>query len=155
MTRVLAFLIAGLALLGVSSTASAQTQEPDASEQVFSITGAWNFRSYTGDACEFGGVAHLRTPDATGAYPCELTARQVCPLNNVEWVVRQSCVANRTDNRLIIRSTIEEFIVGEPTPAYWPDNFVLKIQSSNRMTGSLVSHGSHASEFTRQVEGIS
>ncbi|MEM1150316.1 MAG: hypothetical protein AAGI03_07140 [Pseudomonadota bacterium] len=151
MTRCLAFLIASL-----FASAPAMAEAPETDEAVgYSIVGSWNFRSYTEDTCEFGGVAHLRAPDETGAYPCELTARQDCPVWNVEWVVRQSCVANRTGDKLIIRSRIEEFIVGEPTPDYWPDNFVLKIKSDNLMTGSLVSHGSYASEFTRMAEGIS
>ncbi|MEM9739233.1 MAG: hypothetical protein AAF829_05135 [Pseudomonadota bacterium] len=137
------------------SMAMAQAHETEQAPEAHSIVGAWNFRSFTGDTCDFGGVAHLRAPDPSGVYPCELTARQVCSAANIEWVVRQSCIANRTDNRLIIRSTIEEFLVGDPTPAYWPDNFVLKIRSGDLMTGTLVSHGSHASEFTRQVEGMS
>lgn len=148
----LLFLLAGLIV--ISAPASAETPEPGA-EEAYSIVGSWTFRSYTDDTCDFGGVAHLRAPDESGAYPCELTARQVCPAWDVEWVVRQSCIANRTDNRLLIRSTIEEFIVGEPTPSYWPDNFILIIRSGDLMTGSLISHGTHASEFTRQVEGIS
>lgn len=140
--------------LMISAAASSEAPAPGG-EEAYTIVGSWNFRSFTNDACDFGGVMHLQAPDATGAYPCELTARQVCPVNDVEWVVRQSCIANRTDNRLVIRSTIEEFVVGEPTPSYWPDNFILKIRPGDLMTGSLISHGTHASEFTRQVEGIS
>lgn len=151
MIRLLA-LLAGLIVISASARAEAPAPYGDGA---YSIVGSWSFRSYTDDACDFGGVAHLRAPDESGAYPCELTARQVCPAWNVEWVVRQSCIANRTDDRLVIRSTIEEFIVGEPTPSYWPDNFILKIRPGDLMTGSLISHGTHASEFTRQVEGIS
>lgn len=153
MTRALALaaLLAGALTVPALAEAPANPQ----ADAEYDITGSWNFRSFTSDSCDFGGVARLGLPDDAGTYPCELTARQVCPPHDVEWVVRQSCVASRTENRLVIRSTIEEFLVGEPTPAYWPDNFVLSIMSDDRMTGSLVSHGSHASEFTRQVEGIS
>ncbi|MEO0785646.1 MAG: hypothetical protein AAFY10_08085 [Pseudomonadota bacterium] len=149
--------IVALAALLACLTCPAVAEGPPIEDSAVrhSITGSWTFKSYTGDACDFGGVARLSNPTSDGVYDCELTARQVCPVVGVEWVVRQSCIANRTDDRLIIRSTIEEFIVGEPTPAYWPDNFVLKIRSGDLMTGSLVSHGSHASEFTRQIEGIS
>lgn len=118
-----------------------------------SILGSWSFKSWTYDDCDFGGVARFTPGEAPSRYRCELTARQACM--EVTWVVRQSCVADRTGDRLTIRSSIEEFLQGEPTPLYWPDNFVLTIQSSDRMTGTLVSHGSHPSEFVRTAEGIS
>ncbi|MCI4644278.1 MAG: hypothetical protein MRY64_05795 [Hyphomonadaceae bacterium] len=141
----------GMALLAMAPAATADlgasvTSPPD-------ISGNWNFRSYTYDECDFTGTARLRPTEKAGTYSCELTARQACP--EIEWVVRQSCIANRTEDRLIIRSTIEQFINGPETSDYWPDNFILKIRSDDLMTGTLVSHGSYASEFTRQAEGIS
>lgn len=149
MKRFVALLAAALMLAGGAHGDDASSTKPA------NISGQWTFKAYTYDSCDFGGVAELSTTEEPGVYACELTARQVCPINEIEWVVRQSCIATRTDDRLTIRSTIEEFLVGEPTPAYWPDNFILKIRSSDRMTGSLISHGTHASEFTRQVGGIS
>lgn len=144
------------ALLAAALIAAAPMASADLGAQVSSepdISGNWAFKSFTYDACEFGGVATLMPTEEDNTYSCELTARQFCP--SVEWVVRQSCVAHRTGDRLVIRSQIEEFITGPETASYWPDNFILKIQSGDRMTGSLISHGTHASEFTRQAEGIS
>ncbi|MEM1106868.1 MAG: hypothetical protein AAGH87_10805 [Pseudomonadota bacterium] len=150
----------GLACLAVMAAscfgqAGAEPGGPGGDGPAYPISGSWTFVSFTGDACEFGGVARLGLRNDDGTYPCELTAQQVCPIDNVEWVVRQSCVATRTGNQLVIRSTIEEFLVGEPTPSYWPDNFVLKVKSSDFMAGSLISHGAHATQFKREVEGIS
>lgn len=136
------------AMLAVMPTARADLEAGSAD-----ISGNWTFKSYTYDACEFGGVVSLIPTEEDGTYTCELTARQFCP--NIEWVVRQSCVAKRTDDRLVIQSQIEEFVSGPATVSYWPDNFILKIHSGNRMTGTLISHGSHASEFTRETGGIS
>jgi len=64
-------------------------------------------------------------------------------------------VAERAGDQLTITSRIEEFLEGEPTPNYWPDNFELTIESGTRMTGDLISHGVYASEFARPAEGIS
>lgn len=119
------------------------------------IFGTWSFKSWTYDGCDFGGTARFTPGEEAGLHSCELTARQSCPAYDLEWVVRQSCTARQSDDRLTVTSRIEEFLVGEPTPEYWPDNFVLTIRSSNRMTGSLVSHGTHATEFVRDAGGIS
>lgn len=142
----LALCLMASAPMAMADLGAQSAGEPD-------ITGNWAFKSYTYDACEFGGVASLVPTEEEDTYTCELTARQFCP--SIEWVVRQSCIAHRTGDRLVIRSQIEEFITGPETASYWPDNFILKIQTGDRMTGSLISHGTHATEFTRQVEGIS
>lgn len=118
-----------------------------------SIAGHWSFQSETYDGCAFGGTAYFSPPTDTTEIACDLTARQNCVA--YEWIVRQSCVAKRSENRLVVESKIEEFLAGEASPAYWPDNFVLTIESGDRMTGVLVSHGTHATEFVRTAEGIS
>lgn len=117
------------------------------------LTGQWVFKSWTYDGCEFGGTTHLSRQADSNIYDCELVANQVCP--SVTWRVRQSCVARQSGGQLVINSTIEEFLEGEPTDSYWPDNFILTIRSPNRMNGSLLSHGVHASEFRRDEGGIS
>lgn len=120
-----------------------------------SVLGSWTFKSWTYDDCEFGGVARLMAGEEPGVMACELIARQSCTLPDRRWVVRQSCVARRTGNQVAIHSTIEEFIEGEPTANYWPDHFILTLREPDRMTGSLISHGVHPSEFRRNIEGIS
>ncbi|MEM0987046.1 MAG: hypothetical protein AAGJ32_12440 [Pseudomonadota bacterium] len=117
------------------------------------LAGNWSFKSWTYDDCSFGGVARFQPTEEPGVFTCELTARQECP--SVSWTVRQSCVARRTDDRVMVTSAIEEFIEGPATDSYWPDNFVLTMHSSQRMTGSLVSHGVHPSAFTRDAGATS
>lgn len=118
-----------------------------------SALGSWSFIAKTADACEFTGIAHLTEGETPDIHTCELTARQACP--DLTYVVRQSCRARRSGDQLIISSQIEEFLEGEPTSLYWPDNFILTIESENRMIGALLSHGSHAAEFRRMAEGVS
>ncbi len=145
----LALVVAGLATpIFAAGDEGGQSEPPGPS-----IAGQWMFTSWTDDACAFRGTAHLSATRTPQLYDCELTAHQVCP--SVTWRVRQSCTARRVGDQLIINSRIEEFLEGEPTEAYWPDNFILSIHSDNRMTGSLLSHGSHASEFTRTEGGTS
>ena len=149
MKQLLASLAAAAVLTAPAALADA---ELEADTNVF---GNWTFKSWTYDGCDFGGTAHFSPGEEASLHACELTARQSCPAFGLEWVVRQSCTARQSGERLTITSTIEEFLVGEPTAAYWPDNFVLTIRSPNRMTGSLVSHGTHATEFVRSAGGIS
>jgi len=125
---------------------------PDVDEPT-TIHGHWSFQSETYEGCAFGGTAYFGPPNGTSVIRCELTARQSCV--EVEWVVRQSCTATRTGDRLIVESQIEEFLVGEPSTLYWPDNFVLKIRSEDQMTGRLISHGSHPTVFVRRDAGVS
>ncbi len=118
------------------------------------IAGSWTFRASVAGACSFGGQAYLTPTEDADRYGCELTARQACP--DFEYVVRQSCVARRTGDQLAINSTIEEFLKGEPTPFYFPDNFALSIKSSDRMAGALLWAGnSEPAEFIRDDGSIS
>lgn len=139
-------------LLGAPFALADDQVTPDVDEPI-SIHGHWSFQSETYDGCAFGGTAYFNAPNGTSVVSCELTARQSCV--EVEWVVRQSCTATRTGDRLIIDSQIEEFLVGEPSTLYWPDNFILKIRSDDRMAGRLISHGSHPTVFVRREAGVS
>ncbi|MEM7767467.1 MAG: hypothetical protein AAF253_08265 [Pseudomonadota bacterium] len=138
-------MIRALALAGLVSLAPASALADGAPAP--QLAGSWTFKSWTYDTCTFGGVATFRTTSEPGTYACELTARQECP--SVQWTVRQSCTARRTDNRVTVTAQVEEFLEGPETDQYWPDNFILTLHSNKRMTGSLVSHGVHPSEFTR------
>lgn len=136
-------LVAAAALSGlVAGTASADAAITPG------LAGTWTFKSWTYDTCSFGGVATFRPTGEAGLFDCELTARQEC--DAVRWTVRQSCTARQTENRVTVTSEIEEFLEGPETDRYWPDNFVLTLHSPRRMSGSLISHGVHASEFTRE-----
>lgn len=117
------------------------------------LSGQWVFQSWTHDGCDFGGTAHLSPSEKAGKYECELIANQVCP--ETTWRVRQSCTARQSGGQLVINSRIEEFLEGEATESYWPDNFILTIRAPDMMNGTLLSHGAHASEFRRDKGGIS
>ncbi|NBC20368.1 MAG: hypothetical protein GVY06_04880 [Alphaproteobacteria bacterium] len=141
----LAALMAGQ-VPGAAQTPDTRAKQPD-------LSGSWVFKSWTHDGCDFGGNLHLGPTSEEGSYACELVANQVCP--SVTWRVRQSCTARQSNGQLVINSQIEEFLEGEPSPNYWPDNFILTIRSREHMKGSLISHGVHASEFRRDAGGIS
>ena len=140
-------------LLLSAPLALADDQVPPDVDGPTNIHGHWSFQSETYQGCAFSGTAYFNAPNGTSVVSCELTARQSCV--EVEWVVRQSCTATRTGDRLTIESQIEEFLVGEPSTLYWPDNFVLKIRSEDQMTGRLISHGSHPTVFVRRDAGVS
>lgn len=126
---------------------------PNAAAQETRIEGSWVFEAWTGDGCSFTGNATLAPSDEDGnPASCELTARQVCDTR--EWVVRQSCTAKRTGNRIAIRSTIEEFFT-EPSDSYLPDDFLLTIDSSKRMFGALHSWGVYKAIWTRDEGNVS
>ncbi len=146
-----ALVAALLAAAGPAGTAPALAEGPPALTP--GLAGHWTFRSWTYDTCSFDGVAMFRPTSEPGLFDCELTARQSCP--DVQWTVRQSCKARQTGNRVTVTSKIEAFLEGPATDSYWPDNFILTLQSPERMSGSLVSHGVHPSEFTRSTGAIS
>lgn len=118
------------------------------------ITGSWTFTASVEEPCTFTGVAVLSPQETDSRYGCELTAKQICG-EAVRYTVRQTCTAVRTGDQLSIQSEIAEFIEGDPTPFYFPDNFALTIQSDSRMVGALVSSSSYRAIFTRSLEGIS
>ncbi|MEE9381260.1 MAG: hypothetical protein V3V03_07635 [Hyphomonadaceae bacterium] len=140
-----------LLAIGLSSaSALAEDNVPEAN-----IAGQWQFVARVGSDCTFTGQATL-TPKADGRnFSCELTARETCPAFDVHYLVRQSCTATRLGQQISVRSTIEEFLEGEPSETYFPDNFSLFIQDSTRMNGALISHGAHQAVWTRPDDGIS
>lgn len=124
-----------------------------AQDKTTRIDGTWAFQAWTNEDCSFTGNATLGISDESGnPATCELTARQVCSTR--EWIVRQTCTAKRSGKRLAIKARIVEFI-SEPSDSYLPDDFLLTIDSSNRMFGALHSYGIHKAEWTRELGDIS
>ena len=145
-------LLAALGAMAVVLAPSAAAQDAGADRP--DISGSWTFVAKIEPACTFTGTARLTPTDEPDVYDCELTANQFCE-PDFDYAVRQTCIARRTGNQLSIRSEIAEFLKGEPTPFYYPDNFTLSIKSGDRMFGALVSSSSFAAEFIRSEEGIS
>ncbi len=118
------------------------------------VTGSWTFIANVHPACTFTGTATLTATDNPNLYGCELTANQICE-PDFDYSVRQTCTARRVGNQLSIRSEITEFLRGEPSDYYFPDNFSLSIKSGQRMFGALISSASFSAEFIRSEDGIS
>lgn len=122
-------------------------QEPE-------ISGNWSFRAWTGDGCDFRGVATLGKGADAASYSCELTAKQSCGVD-LSWTVRQTCTAIRQGDRVIVRSEIAEFLDASTTEGYLPDNFVLTIETGRRMFGALHSYGVYKTEWIRDEGAVS
>lgn len=140
-------------VLSQGISANAEKASTAASEEIADITGEWSFVAKTPDECSFTGVALLLPGETEDRFSCELTATQQC--FGETWQVRQTCAATKVGDQLVITSTIEEFLQGEPDMGYKPDNFSLKIKSSDYMRGVLLSWGTHIAEFRRADGTIS
>ncbi len=118
------------------------------------LSGTWNFSAVI-DFCDFTGQAKL-TPNqdrSTSDYSCEMTARQYCPELNIDYTVNQTCKVRNTRGQVWIQATIKEFLRGQDTGNYYPDNFNLSVQSSSEMTGALVSAGNARPAIWRRADG--
>lgn len=147
------FLASLLTSVMLGQPALAEKSGTSVAESETDITGEWSFVAKTPDECSFTGVALLMPGDTKDQYACELTATQQCFAET--WQVRQSCSATQVGDQLVITSTIEEFIQGSENQGYKPDNFSLKIKSSDHMRGVLLSWGTHIAEFRRADGTIS
>lgn len=119
------------------------------------IAGHWTFSANIEADCEFGGQAFL---ERTGEnkFEGEVTARQSCTVLEEDYLVRQKCAASQLGNQLSVRCSIVEFLSGNDTAFYYPDNFTLTIESAVRMHGALVSSGmAKPAEWVRAERGIS
>lgn len=119
------------------------------------IAGHWTFTANIAEDCEFGGQAFL---EKTGEdqFAGEVTARQSCTMLEEDYLVRQECAASQLGNQLSVRCRIVEFVNGNESSFYYPDNFTLTIESAARMHGALVSSGlAKPAEWVRAERGIS
>lgn len=142
------------ALLACAAMPAVHAQaEEDAAVESSALLGEWSFIANTDEECSFTGTALLTRTEDENRFGCELTALQMCSVET--WQVRQSCSAVRVGDQLVINSTIEEFLQGQPDGRYRPDNFSLMIKSADYMRGVLISWGSHIAEFRRADGTIS
>lgn len=126
-----------------------------ASSQESDLTGTWNFTANLRIPCEFSGQATLSpNQDRTESdYSCEMTARQYCPSFDIDYTVHQTCKVRNTRGQVWVQATIKEFLKGEDSGSYYPDNFNLSIQSDSEMTGALISAGNARPAVWRRTEG--
>ena len=146
-----AFLIGALAL-ATGPAALGQEETPKAAPI---LAGTWVFEADLNEACAFDGQARLMPTETEGEYGCELTARQDCPAIDVTYVVEQSCRASVEEDVLTVRSEIRNFLQGEPSAFYTPDNFQLRIESDSRMDGVLVGADIYPAVWQRADGAIS
>ena len=140
-----------IAMASVPASAAAQT-----SVLPPNIAGLWVFEADLPELCSFDGQARLTPTSDPAVFGCELTARQDCPAAGVTYVVEQSCRASIEDNTtVIIQSEIRTFLEGEPTPAYTPDDFELRIQDGSTLIGLLHGHGRFPALWRRADGAIS
>lgn len=128
-----------------------------ASASEINPAGQWSFTADIAEGCTFTGLARLTgVSDNDGRYRGQLTARQSCDLLEEDFIVAQDCVASRVGKtQLSVRCTIREFLSGQPTPYYLPDNFVLTFDGPARMHGALVSSGApKPAEWRRAESGV-
>lgn len=128
---------------------------PAQAETVPNIAGSWTFTAKLPIECSFGGNAFFEKV-GENKFKGELTANQDCPGLDAPWVVRQSCEASMLGKQVSVRCTIAEFVNGFESRYYYPDNFTLTAESSQRMFGALVSAGdANPAEWIRNETGIS
>lgn len=133
----------------VMPTAGAQSVLPP------NLAGLWSFEADVQSFCTFNGQARLIPTEDPATFDCELTAQQECSSVDVRYVVEQSCTVEIEDNVAIVQSRIENFLEGEPTSNYVPDNFQLLIRSESHLEGILVGVGAYPAEWRRAEGAIS
>lgn len=149
--RVITSLAVAGAITLLGNTAQAQSKNAD-------ITGNWTFKSELDINCTFDGTAFIGE-DIDGGLYCELTAHQSCPVPGSDetdsWTVRQTCQVKRDGNMLEVRATIEEFLDGNYSETYRPDDFYLWIRNKDLMEGYLYSWTATPAKWTREKGPIS
>ncbi|RIJ13933.1 hypothetical protein D1227_11075 [Henriciella mobilis] len=140
-----------LMLTGLASPATAQSSVPLPPN----LAGLWSFEADLEAICKFNGHARLMPTSDPARFDCELTAEQDCPAADVHYIVQQSCSVDIVDGVATVRSTIETFLVGEPTTGYLPDNFQLVIHDESHLEGVLLGSGAYPAEWRRAEGAIS
>lgn len=140
-----------LAWAGLALPATGQSRTPLPPN----LAGLWSFEADLETICTFNGHARLMPTGDPAKFDCELTAEQDCPAVDVHYIVQQSCSVDITDGVATVRSTIENFLVGEPTTGYLPDNFQLVIHDESHLEGVLLGSGAYPAEWRRAEGAIS
>lgn len=120
------------------------------------VFGQWSFSTapYHDGTCALTGTAFITPGEEEGQHAVELTAYEQCVMDDQPSQATQSCIGFQTGRQLSIRCEVEDVIsLAAPGVVYYPDNFLLTIDSSNRMFGALYSVANATAEFTRN-EGL-
>lgn len=126
--------------------ASSPTRDP--------ILGPWQFKTPVyAETCTLSGSMMIAAGKRPNAYVCRFTAVETCQ----DWKVtsEQTCTATRQGDTLAISSAIVSLRPKQPDGWYWPDNFVLRVESAQRMSGKLDSATIAPATFWRASPAIS
>lgn len=122
--------------------------------------GAWEFKTGVIGACTISGKMTVGKPAKAGApYPCLFESVQACPglTPPAYYTVAQSCTAQVSGSKVMIKSKVERIISVKPEWAlegvkkgYAPDDFTVEINArATQMTGVFYSHGQAKVTFWR------
>lgn len=144
--------LVALAFVGISQAMSPKLTEVKAAEGMPDITGQWTFQtSPYGLDCSMKGGMTIAPTKVEGVFSCSLLAEETC--NGETWQARQSCVVMRRDDGVYVQSRVEA-VAGNPGN-YMPDNFLLPVITSDKMTGELRSASIAPVVFKRADGAIS
>lgn len=109
-----------------------------ANAQQANVTGAWSFQTdIKRKGCTIVGNMTISLPAENGTRTCAFVSTETCKANpDQSWQVEQTCRITPQNESLIIRSKVEGTLTeGYNVANYLPDHFVLRPESSMKMTG--------------------
>lgn len=140
---VAALVVAGalIAATGAATGALAQARRP-------AVEGVWSYETdaYNG-GCRMSGQLVVRPASRSGRHSCTLVAVEVC--GDLRVRAEQTCTVSVSGDQVSIESAVRKVT---PELSYAPDNFSLKLESPQRMTGRLESFATAPARFTRPTD---
>jgi hypothetical protein len=147
MTKPILFSMAAAAVIALATPSFGQ---PAGQFGADAHRGEWTFKteSYGPFKCVLSGRMRI-AKSRTGAEICTFQATEVC--TDRRFKAEQSCTVSRSDDQI----TIVSRIIRADTESYRPDDFDVKIETTDKMRGTMRSVYSAAVEFRRTVQAIS
>lgn len=104
------------------------------------ITGGWSFKTVIKEkGCQIEGNMSVYEDRDTGALACEFTSRETCDWDaetDEGTVIDQACrIYEQGDYYLFSSRVVQSLTLGYDPAGYLPDNFVVKPDGPERMSG--------------------
>lgn len=144
-----------LLVLGVSIPAA--HSDTESFKEPSPIVGSWSFETapYREATCVMSGNMNIQATPTPDVFNCSFTAIEACEARE-KWVVEQTCKAVSVEGKVLVESSIVNFLEARDyTASYAPDHFQLQVQSRELMTGSLISAVTAPVEFRRNADNLS
>jgi hypothetical protein len=107
-----------------------------ASPRADDVVGTWSFKTSAYEPnCSMVGTLYVEPKPTNGVYKCKLKAAETC--GGDKYNAEESCTLSEKSGAVTITSKITYASV----PAYAPDDFTLKLENRQRMSGQLRSAG--------------